>query len=100
MKITASSQVKPGKQAAPAHRPGIMLAKSFLHALMPSLVVTVQTVRVDAVQDLHGVTGPLGHLRARSPGVQPPPNMPLTGPRMTARPGVALLNPVMFIGEP
>jgi hypothetical protein len=49
-----------------------MLAEGFLHALVPSLVVTVQAVRVDAVEDFHAVTGPLGHLRARSASVQPP----------------------------
>jgi hypothetical protein len=49
-----------------------MLAKGFLHALVPALIVTIQAMRVDAVENFHAMTGPLGHLRTRSASVQPP----------------------------
>jgi hypothetical protein len=51
-----------------------VLAKSFLHPKGATAHRPLQTVRIDAVQDLHTVTGPLRHLRARSARIQPPPN--------------------------
>ena len=38
------------------------------------LVVAIEAVRVDPVQNFHGVPRPLGHQRGRGPGIEPPGN--------------------------
>jgi hypothetical protein len=45
---------------------GFRLAKELLHPLVPPLILPMDTVRIDAVQDLDTVTGPLGHLGSSS----------------------------------
>ncbi len=73
MKITASAQLSRRKSRNPGTRAeSLMLAKSLLHPLMPPLIVTLQAVRIDAVQHLHAATGPLRYLRTRSARIQPP----------------------------
>jgi hypothetical protein len=52
-----------------------MLAKSFLHALVPSLVVTVQAVRVDAVEDFHAVTERVVHREVSRSLADSPPSV-------------------------
>jgi len=70
------SGIRPG-QAWKWRSPGIAsgacgLAKSFLHPLVPAVVVAVEAVSVDAVQDFDTVTCPFGDLRAGRARVEAP----------------------------
>ena len=79
MKIGASAQLNPGISGRPdTPARGLALAKSFLHPMVPPLVLPLQAVRIVAVQDLHTVTGPLRHLRPGSARIQPPRNPGVT----------------------
>jgi hypothetical protein len=70
----AASVAVPGTYAErpDEHRPWSAPAKSTLHRPEPALIVAVDAVRLGPQQDLHRVPGPIGDLRGRGPGVQPP----------------------------